>query len=475
MVDSMLHILPGAEGIAPPEHFTYPHAYTPHPLAVLAARDLRERIEQHPEWMAEIREGKMLGVLVVEKEGTLYYLSAFSGTLCGQTTQDGFVAPIFDVPASQYYAEQNARIVELNQQIADEEARIAYVPRTKMPPHLAEMHTLRRTLSNQLQAWLFAQYDVRNARGGHTSIDQLWTDTLPPSGAGECCAPKLLQAAYEQHLRPICMAEFWLGQNWPTGFTPCPSVGTDFPFFAACRKKCKPLLRYMLDGLSVAPNPQEAVEARLASEIDVLYEDADIAVVNKPSGLLSMAGHDDTPNLQDLLPRIFTDAEMPLVAHRLDQDTSGLIIVSKHMTAYRKLQAQFIERKVHKTYIAILERPLATQSGTIDLPIRPDLEHRPWQIVDHEHGKAAHTEWHVAPTEWQIAEGGNEGQRVILHPLTGRTHQLRVHMAYGLNNPIKGDRLYGTAADRLYLHAAEIEFVHPTSGKHMKITAPCPF
>ncbi len=318
----------------------------------------------------------------------------------------------------------------------------------------------RKRRSDALQHWLFRQFRMRNARGEERDLLHIFAATaqrVPPSGAGECCAPKLLQYAFLHDLRPLAMAEFWWGAS------PKTELRRHLHYYPACRGKCKPILAFMLQGLDVAPCPLDSVEKKT---LEIVYEDAFLAVVNKPEGMLSVPGKSCRESVDSVLRTRWPEVDGPIMVHRLDMATSGLLVVAKTQAVYRLLQAQFARREVSKRYVALLvSRPNAAPRGTISLPIRPDPLDRPRQIVDWEHGK-------TAVTDYQIDGDSGAFTRVTLWPRTGRTHQLRVHCAHidGLNAPIVGDTLYGLSADRLYLHAAEIAFTHPITGQRLTFT-----
>lgn len=321
----------------------------------------------------------------------------------------------------------------------------------------------RRQRSDRLQRWLFDHFVMLNALGETKTLTEIFAPTtqgVPPSGAGECCAPKLLQYAYQHHLHPLCIGEFWWGQS------PKAEIRRHLHYYSACRGKCHPILTFMLQGLDVEDNPHEhPAEAEPA----IVYEDDSIMVVNKPAGMLSVPGKIEGNSVWSFVRSHCPKADGPLIVHRLDMGTSGLMLVAKTKCAHQNLQAQFKNRTVHKTYFALLEGRLEKhlpEQGVISLPLRPDPTDRPRQIVDHIHGKPAITEYEVVGTD---AQGRT---RIQLHPLTGRTHQLRLHCAHpdGLNCPIWGDTLYGHPADRLHLHAGRITFIHPESGEEMSFS-----
>ena len=441
-----IHTLHGTE--QPPRQFTFPHCYEPHPLVVQAAEEVKATLRQHTEWTEEISRGKMFGVLVCStdaEEGAkeeIVYLAAFSGTLGGRTIQDGFVKPVYDLMGEGSYFKQ-------------EEAEISKLAKSESPTDNEEA----KTRSIVLQRWLFAQYRFSNAKGKDAGMQELFGSTTPPSGTGDCCAPKLLQAAYQRGLKPLCMGEFWMGRS-PKG-----EIRVEGQFYPACSAKCKPLLRHMLVGLDVEPNP---LLKTISTPLDILYQDGDIVVVNKPSGMLAVPGKDALPNVQEEIRTRFPQAKGPLIVHRLDMDTSGLMVLALTDEAYHNLQEQFVTHKVKKRYTALLEHEMPIgQTGRIDLLICPDITDRPRQMVNEQYGKRSITEYEVV--------GHQHGHSVIhLWPHTGRTHQLRVHCAHplGLENPIVGDRLYGTAGKRLCLHAEALTFSHPRSGNECHFHIP---
>ena len=346
-------------------------------------------------------------------------------------------------------------------EIAELEARL-----TEHNAAVHELYEERKRRSEALQQWLFGQFDFLNAKGERKNLQEIFGPHLIPSGAGECCAPKLLQAAYALGLKPVAMAEFWLGPSKPGRYR---EPGA---FFPACRSKCYPILGHMLQGLNVEPDPARHYENRELEPIKVLWEDEHLAVVYKPEGWCSIPGKSDQPNLLDECFRLWPEISGSVIVHRLDQDTSGVMVIAKNALVHRALGQQFEQREVKKRYVALLEGTLTVTYGEICLPLGPDLENMPHQQVDFDNGKEAVTRFEVAAVE----QSGNV-TRVFFYPLTGRTHQLRVHSAApeGLNAPILGDRLYGHVADRLYLHAESIKFVHPITKEEMHFCLPAPF
>ena len=340
---------------------------------------------------------------------------------------------------------------------------------------LEAMREKRRTDSEELQNWLFTNFKVLNAKGETKNLSEIFAETpmrIPPSGAGECCAPKLLQAAYLRGWQPKSIAEYWYGR--PKGGE-VRVHGMNYP---ACRGKCLPVLNWMLQGLQVDPPLDSDRQHCNVYNPEIIYENKWFCVINKPSGMLSVPGKGTDISLQHWLIERYGEDRNVKMAHRLDQDTSGAIIAAFGDTSYKTMQALFARREVQKTYIADLDGDYRSQgispAGRIELPLSPDRLDRPRQCVDIDNGKPA-------LTEYEFISVDNGFSRVIFRPLTGRTHQLRVHAAseMGLNMPIVGDRLYGRKAcgadGRLHLHAFRIEFTFPLDGKLYVFETPVPF
>ena len=431
-----------------PEHFTDPFCYEPHPLCLSAAALVKREIAR-----INPSEGKMFGILVVETAEGLGFLAAYSGLLEGRNDWRYFVPPVFDAQDPNGYFKTREREISLVSQTSS---------------------ITSKQMSQDLQTWLFHQYRMMNGLGEVRDLVEIWQDyhssprlrskyPLPPGGTGDCCAPKLLQYAFLHHLRPVCMAEFWWGDS-PKGL-----IRHHGQFYPACRGKCKPVLTWMLQGLDVDPHLDSEQMAR--QEPDIIYEDDSLAVLFKPDGMLSVPGKTGETSVAS-----WAQAQWPcaMLAHRLDMLTSGLVIVAKTMEAYRQLQAQFADRTVKKKYLAIVMGSPAKEHGVIDLPLSSDPLNRPLQVVDYEHGKRAITEYRVLAG---VTKESACYTLLALWPHTGRTHQLRMHCAHadGLGCPIVGDELYGQKADRLYLQAQGITFVHPTTGKRMHFELPYPF
>ena len=316
----------------------------------------------------------------------------------------------------------------------------------------------RKLKSAALQQYLFEQYQFLNSAKEKKNLTEIFantTDQNPPAGSGECAAPKLLQYAFLHNLKPIAMAEFWWGQS------PNKEIRKHKQFYPACQGKCKPILSHMLSGIEMDTNPMLQNPA-IGKELEVLFEDDDLMVIHKPAEFLSVPGIHIQDSVYTRIKQQYPTVTGPIIVHRLDMSTSGLLVLAKNKKAHQHLQNQFIQRTVSKKYVALLDGNIEENSGIIQLPLRVDLDDRPRQLVCFEHGK-------IAETKWKVIERKNNTTRIDLCPITGRTHQLRVHTSHqlGLNTPIIGDDLYGKKGDRLHLHAAFLEFIHPTTKKKM--------
>lgn len=349
---------------------------------------------------------------------------------------------------------------------------------------ILSLKQLRKTLSDALQQWLFSQFRMQNHEGESKDLLEIFRDAalrdypqatiatsriaalkmVPPAGSGECCEPKLLQYAYSFGYKPLQMAMFWWGES------PKEEIRHHLHFYPACNGKCKPILQWMLPASTFEP---AAVDLSLYNKVETLYEDREIAVIHKPEGLLSVPGKDAAqPSVHALMRSKYPEATGPLIVHRLDMSTSGVMMIAKTEFAYHRLQKAFLNHQIQKKYVAIISGKDIPEKGIISLPLMPDYLDRPRQIVDHELGKEAITEYEV------LEPVDDSHLRIALYPKTGRTHQLRVHCAHqeGLNAPILGDPLYGNEkAARLHLHAEEITFEHPLTGKKMTITRKADF
>lgn len=332
--------------------------------------------------------------------------------------------------------------------------------------HLGALERLRRVVSQVVSWQIYDTYVFENARGQQRSLRALFEPAIPSSGTGDCAAPKLLVFARRNGLTPLGLAEFWWGAPPPGGGR------QQGAFFPACKDKCGPLLPFLLEGVEVAPSRRYRPPAREQHALEVVHEDARVLVVHKPEGLLSVPGTDAsvTDSVLARVRALKPGATGPLLVHRLDVETSGLLLVALDDEAFVALQRQFLERTVEKRYVAVLEGRVDVDEGHVELPLRVDLEQRPRQVVDFEHGKPA-------LTFFQVLERAGGRTRVHFFPKTGRTHQLRVHAAHvmGLGRPIVGDRLYGRPERRLYLHAERLGFQHPDDGRSMVFEVPAPF
>ncbi len=531
-----------------PTQLSYPFYYEPHPLALLAAGELKAYLENQQDWTHNFgfegqdkatAIGKMFGVLVVRSaSGTLGYIAAFSGKLAESNNFQQFVPPVFDTLAEEgFYKQGEALNNETNAQLLECETNPDYLAlieeRTRTIAEattqieglktlirqgkkerknrrdsleesatdrleilenlrresIKEQYTLkdvkslfdqslktieekigvheliisalkeeRKTRSSALQQQIFTQYSFLNARKESKSLGEIFSSAsfaTPPAGAGECAAPKLFHYAFTHNLQPIAMAEFWWGQS-PKG-----EVRVHGQYYPACRGKCEPILGHMLTGLEVEANPMLLNPAE-GKMLKIVFEDESIIVINKPAEFLSVPGKSIDDSVYSRIRDMYPEADGPLLVHRLDMSTSGILLVAKNREAHRKLQDQFIRRKVSKRYVALLNGIVEKDEGSIDLPLRVDLDDRPRQMVCNTYGKSART-------NYTVIEHVNGKTRVYFYPVTGRTHQLRVHSAHslGLNCPIVGDDLYGLRAERLCLHAESLTFKHPKSGEMM--------
>lgn len=523
-----------------PAQLNCPMCYVPHAVVRMAAKAVNEYIAQQCTWHNEIEQGKMFGALVVRNaKGEIGFLAAFSGNLCGTNRHEYFVPPVFDFQQPNgYYKTEEAEIMQLSRLIENQKkdletlktetskrvllceqnkkqekaalnisekkkqrdalrqqgisaleeqkliAESQYLKAeakridkrykakceeltqklTSAEKNLNALREMRSKRSQDLQHWLFEQFEMLNARGEKCSLNQIFLTTpsrIPPSGAGECCAPKLLQYAFSQKLTPIAMGEWWLGTS-PKG-----EVRHAGQFYPACHSKCEPILDYMLQGLDVEPNPLRQTESLT---LRIVYEDDCLIVVDKPSGLCSVAGRESNDSVVARLRTQYPNDNQLIAAHRLDMDTSGLLVVARNKQTLSQLQQQFATGQVVKGYEAMLCGSVSCRKGTINLPLTPDITDRPRQKVDLTKGKKA-------VTEYEVVEQRNNQTRILFRPLTGRTHQLRVHAAHamGLGCPIVGDNLYGSVSKRLMLHAKAITFVHPKTQQTMHFASEVPF
>ena len=528
-----------------PERFTYPFCYTPHPLCILAAKEVQSYLTRQTAWKDELRQGKMFGVLIVQTEhGETGYLAAFSGILAGKNLHPFFVPPVYDLLQPQgffkieeenissinrnirqlendkAYAALSAELARTIQSAEDilatakaqlKEAKTAREQRRKEKElnaqeeaeliresqfqkaeykrlerswkarittlqtqtedwerRISALKSERKTRSAALQQKLFEQFGMLNYRGEVKNLCEIFGQTVhktPPAGAGECAAPKLLQQAYLHGWKPIAMAEFWWGDS------PKTEIRHHGHYYPACKGKCEPILQHMLQGLQVEENPMLKRMQVPSQNLEIVYEDPWLSVINKPAGMLSVPGKEDAVSVYSLMRRQYPEADGPLTVHRLDMGTSGLMLIAKSKRVHQNLQAQFKNRLVRKRYVALLEGIVPEDKGTVDLPLCLNPLDRPRQMVHTEHGKPAITDYQV------LERLDGKRTRIAFYPRTGRTHQLRIHAAHplGLHCPIIGDELYGEKADRLYLHAEYLEFTHPITGETVRITKEAEF
>ena len=528
-----------------PERFTYPFCYTPHPLCILAAKEVQSYLTRQTAWKDELRQGKMFGVLIVQTEhGETGYLAAFSGRLAGKNLHPFFVPPVYDLLQPQgFFKIEEENISSINRNIRQlendkayaalsaelartiqsaenilatakaqlKEAKTAREQRRKEKElnaqeeaeliresqfqkaeykrlerswkarittlqtqtedwerRISALKSERKTRSAALQQKLFEQFGMLNYRGEVKNLCEIFGQTVhktPPAGAGECAAPKLLQQAYLHGWKPIAMAEFWWGDS------PKTEIRHHGHYYPACKGKCEPILQHMLQGLQVEENPMLKRMQVPSQNLEIVYEDPWLSVINKPAGMLSVPGKEDAVSVYSLMREQYPEADSPLTVHRLDMATSGLMLIAKTKRVHQNLQAQFKNRLVRKRYVALLEGIVPKDKGTVDLPLCLNPLDRPRQMVHTEHGKPAITDYQV------LERLDGKRTRIAFYPRTGRTHQLRIHAAHplGLHCPIIGDELYGEKADRLYLHAEYLEFTHPITGETVRITKEAEF
>ena len=528
-----------------PERFTYPFCYTPHPLCILAAKEVQSYLTRQTTWKDELRQGKMFGVLIVQTEhGEIGYLAAFSGILAGKNLHPFFVPPVYNLLQPQgFFKIEEENISSINRNIRQlendkayaalsaelartiqsaenilatakaqlKEAKTAREQRRKEKElnaqeeaeliresqfqkaeykrlerswkarittlqtqtedwerRISALKSERKTRSAALQQKLFEQFGMLNYRGEVKNLCEIFGQTVhktPPAGAGECAAPKLLQQAYLHGWKPIAMAEFWWGDS------PKTEIRHHGHYYPACKGKCEPILQHMLQGLQVEENPMLKRMQVPSKNLEIVYEDPWLSVINKPAGMLSVPGKEDAVSVYSLMREQYPEADSPLTVHRLDMATSGLMLIAKTKRVHQNLQAQFKNRLVRKRYVALLEGIVPKDKDTVDLPLCLNPLDRPRQMVHTEHGKPAITDYQV------LERLDGKRTRIAFYPRTGRTHQLRIHAAHplGLHCPIIGDELYGEKADRLYLHAEYLEFTHPITGETVRITKEAEF
>ncbi|MEN8824787.1 MAG: pseudouridine synthase [Wenyingzhuangia sp.] len=532
--------------ISAPEKFTYPFYYDPHPLSIMATKEVQAYLMMQTDFNHHFENtGKMFGVLVVQtKNNEIGFLASVSGKLADTNTHKYFVPPVFDMlPKKGYYKTEEHKLNILTQKIEtlekaeiynrlkrsltktiekaegeknsfrlkmieakkerkerrkqirrefegnrlqenlktlDQESIIFKLKKRDLykqwdrkivqdqkelstyEDEITKLQMLRKEKSSSLQRYLFQQYQFLNKKKEAKNLLSIFEETslqVPPAAAGECAAPKLLQYAFQNQLTPICMAEFWWGKS------PNSEIRKHKIFYPACQGKCKPILNHMLKGMLLDTDPLLKNPA-IGKELEYLYEDQYMVVVNKPSEFLSVPGKTIDDSVYLRIKQKYPKATGPLIVHRLDMSTSGIMILALDIDTYKKLQRQFIKRQVKKRYLAILDGIVERNNGTIELPLRLDVEDRPRQLVCYEHGKKA-------KTIWKVIDRTENKTKIHLYPITGRTHQLRVHASHpeGLNTPIIGDDLYGSKGRRLLLHAEHITLHHPETKEEISFSA----
>lgn len=524
------HFVQPISGISLPQKFTFPFHYTPHPLCVIASKEVQTYLSAQKHWNEELQKGKMFGVLIVRTpNGELGYLAAFSGNLAGKNQHPYFVPPIYDLlQPNGFFKVEEENITSINMEIKNKQESSSYrnlkqhledtkrssqeaitvakeylrktkeerdIRRQHNPSEMEQAEMIRESqfqkaelkrierewkdritnLQNELnsiesqitelkkerkvrsailQKKLFQQFRLLNAQGDIKDLCTIFDEAIhkiPPAGAGECAAPKLLQYAYLHQLEPIAMAEFWWGES------PKTEIRKHGYYYPACKGKCEPILKHMLKGLEIEDNPLQT-DIHRDSELEIVYEDDWLLVVNKPAGMLSVPGKENVTSVYEWAKKKYPEITGPIIVHRLDMATSGLLLLAKTKETHQNLQAQFKNRVVKKRYVALLDGIISQKRGIINLPLCPNLLDRPRQMVNETYGKPT-------ITEYEVLRYSEKRTRIQFYPLTGRTHQLRVHAAHpsGLNCPITGDELYGKSAERLYLHAEYLEFTHPVT------------
>lgn len=484
-----------------------------------------------------LREGKMYGVLLVESSaGSQIVLKAFSGLLNGKGQLVGWVAPIAgrekvaieesitlsklatikqelielsEIPERLEYAkklqeyESEFQVLRDRHQVSKQARQLK---RTLNNPNLEELDResqlekmvrrdfkrdrnlilqplkdaiavadskmqilkkQRRELSRTLQTQMHNAYVLTNFAGETRSLRELITEGAMPTGMGDCCAPKLLHYAATHDLMPLAMAEFWWGNPSFDGYK------IQGEFYGACVERCQPLMGFLLSGRR-SPTAPNMFASLAKQDLQIIYEDEYLIAIAKPAGLLSVPGRylDTQDSVLSRLRQALGEDKPLYPVHRLDRQTSGILLLARDLDSLRDLSDQFAKRKIHKVYEALLSGKIAKERGTINLPLWSNPENRPFQQVDFERGKPSITEFRLLGDQENYS-------RIEFMPLTGRTHQLRVHSAdpRGLGITILGDRLYGcaTATARLHLHARELTFTHPRSQKILHLQIPVPF
>lgn len=520
-----------------PERFTNPCHYTPHPLTLKASKILQEYLKK---WEYLPNEGKMYGVLVVQNDHKeIGFLAAFSGNISNKNNYEYFVPPIYDLldtnsffkkdesilndinsvinrleNSSTYLSYKNAyeeqkkkaeldlaylkewynkkkverdalrstclNAEDANKLIKESQFQKAEIKRIKndiksklglfqdkilsYEQRINELKDIRSLFSAKVQEKIFKSFNIYNSLGESKNLIEIFKDynnQMPPAGSGECVAPRLLQYAFTHNLKPISMGEFWWGDS------PIGEMKHNAIFYPACISKCQPILRYMLKGIPLDIEPNDDTYEK---SLEVIYEDDFLLAVNKPVGLLSVPGRSEQPSVYQIIKFKYPDLKGPIIVHRLDMDTSGIMLLAKNKDIHKQLQQQFNKHIIKKVYRALLDGIVTNDNGLIELPLKADYIDRPRQVVCNDDGK-------YAITRYNVIKRTDNKTLIEFYPVTGRTHQLRVHSAHqnGLNAPIVGDRLYGKDRhERLCLHAYKITFIHPVTGACISLEADIP-
>lgn len=407
-------------------------------------------------------QGLMVGCLVcwdskANKRVVLLAVSGISRQLKGETDSNTIIVPPIV---------SNKEINQVLQKNDEVIHQLTYKIQNSKNPEEIEVLTKQRTLlTDESLQKVFDLYSFTCFDGKKITLNQIIKEKhkLPPTGTGDCCAPKLLSYAFKNGYLPISMDEVYYGKDTKNKKNGCS--------YGPCDERCGFILPSILG-------------------LEILYRDKDIIVINKKSGMLSVPGRGEDKQdcvanrIRTLIPECI---QQPSV-HRLDMETSGVMVFALNEKSHRELNRQFAEGLVHKKYCALLDGVLATakgnlapkkgeKNGRIELKFRLDVDNRPHQIYDEENGKLGITEWENLGTEYYTnPETGlrKKVTRIIYSPKTGRTHQLRLASSdiHGFGLPIVGDTLYGEClpGERLMLHAFELKFFHPTSGEQMEFS-----
>ena len=360
--------------------------------------------------------------------------------------------------SSQEKRDLKALRIEWKQKIAERQSHVDLIE-----SELKNRKQDHQAISEQLETQRLSHYRFINQAKKSKNLLELLDGKDALEGSGDCCLPKLLNFAFEHGFKPLALSEFW----W--GLPPTDIIRQHANLYPVCQSKSFEILEHQLSGIELEDNPL-IVNPAVGKSFNIVYEDDEIVVVNKPEEFLSVPGKFIEDSVYTRIKALYPNATGPLIIHRLDMSTSGLLILALTAESNKHIQKQFIDRTVEKRYTALLDGEINGESGDISLPLRGDITDRPRQLVCHKHGRNAETHWQVVSTN-------NGKTKVHLYPKTGRTHQLRVHCAspLGLGVPIRGDDLYGYKRERLHLHAGYLKLIHPTTGEWMEFEVPSEF